>query len=176
MGEKNESNEFKELISKLEKSSEFKEQKKQSPDMFLAHVFVMFDDANKDLYQLGYYVKKTQNIITFIVKFEDGKIKSIETVQGSDILRTGAEIKKLDLEKVKLSSKKVFEIAENLKKEKYSSEPVSKAFLILQNLDDKQVFNFTFMTASFKTINIKILSDEGAIVGSSLKNLINILK
>lgn len=168
--------EFQNLISQLESRNEFKEIKTQSPDIFLAHIFVMFDEENKNIYQIGFFDRLKQSMTTFIVKLNNSQIENIQIAQGDEILKVSDEIKKLEFKKVNFSSKQILETAENFKKEKYPSEPVSKAFFILQNLDDKQIFNFTFMTSSFKTLNIKIDSDDGNIVGFSLKNLMNILK
>lgn len=169
-------NEFKKMVFQLEETDVFKEWKSSHMSNFLSHIFVMLDEANKDSYQLGYFDPKEIKTATFIVQTKDGNILNVQLLESSEILKTDNDLLELDLEKIKFSTKEVLEIAVKFKEENHPSLPVIKSFFILQNTKPKQIFNFTFLTNSFKTLNIKIASDEGNIVQSSLKSLINILK
>ncbi len=169
-------NEFKKVVFKLEETAVFKEWRAGHMSNFLSHIFVMLDEANKDLYQLGYFDPKKIKTTTFIVQIKNGNILNVQLLESSEILKTDGILLKLDLKKIKLGAKEVLDIAVKFKEDNYPLLTVVKSFFVLQNIRPKQVFNFTFLANSFKTLNIKISSDGGSIVRSSLKSLINILK
>lgn len=166
---------FSELISNLVSTKEFQEWKQQNPGIFLSSVFMLFDEANKDLYQIGYFNPHQNAIATFIVRVENTAITSVEIAQTSDIVESKHKIREIDLDKVGYSPQEVLAIADDFRKNSYPHLQAIKSFCILQKLTD-QIFNFTFLTSSFQTLNIRISSDEGRICESSLKSLISILK
>ncbi len=175
MKAKKRQNFFSELISNLSSTREFQELKQQNPGIFLSSVFMLFDEANKDLYQVGYFDPQQNSVTTFIVRVENTAIASLEIAQASDIVESKYKIQEIDLGKVSYSPQEILVIANDFKKNNYPHLPVIKSFCILQKLTN-QVFNFTFLTSSFQTLNIRLSSDEGSIVESSLKSLISILK
>ena len=59
----------KEIISKLEGKKKWTEWKKINYSSSLVHIFKMFDEANKDEIQVGYY-NKDDTITTFIISGE----------------------------------------------------------------------------------------------------------
>lgn len=166
---------FSELISNLSSTREFQELKQQNPGIFLSSVFILFDAANKGLYQVGYFDPQQNSVTTFILRVEDTAIASLEIAQASGIVESKYKIQEIDLGKVSYSPQEVLIIANDFKKNNYPHLAVIKSFCILQKLEN-QVFNFTFLSSSFQTLNIRISSDEGRIMESSLKSLISILK
>ena len=66
--------EFKEVVSAVENSTEFKEWRKSNTD-FLAHAFVLLDEANKNIWQIGYLNEAEKKATTFI--FENGVISLV---------------------------------------------------------------------------------------------------
>ena len=56
--------------------------------------------------------------------------------------------------------------------ENYKGSSMFKAFMILQNIDAGQVWNITFVTQQFKTINIKIDANTGSCVSHKMISLI----
>ena len=61
---------------------------------------------------------------------------------------------------------------EKLQKEKYPKESTMKRIIILQNLENfGNVWNITYFTQSFNTLNIKIKTDSGKIVEHKLTPL-----
>ena len=81
------------------------------------------------------------------------------------------KIKSLNIEKVKIDYENALKTASELQKEKYKTEIPFKQITILQNIDEGQVWNFTFITQAFKTLNIKIDAKTGEIVKDELINL-----
>ena len=157
-----------EIIKKLESSKEFKEYNKKNQDIFLAHVFYMIDDVNKDVVQIGYYNKKTEMIVTFIIEKDKITMNPEEKV----FKEQKTAIKKLDLANVKIDVNEALEIAEDIQKQKYSAQIPVKRIAILQHLPVGQVWNITCLTQSFKTLNIKIDSGTKKIVSDSLISVV----
>jgi hypothetical protein len=159
--------ELKEVLASVEKSSEFKTWRDSHKKAYLAHAFVMLDEANKDIWQIGYFDSENNLMSTFVVS--SGKI---EIIPDQEVLKSEHKIEELEPEKVKLSVKEALDVAEKYRKEHYSKEIVAKTFFIIQVVDNHgQVFNVTFFTAAFKTINIKLSTIDGKVLHHSCETL-----
>lgn len=163
--------ELKDKLSKLEQSKVFIEWKKNKSDSYLAHIFRMLDEANKDIWQFGYY-NKDDTITTFIMDVE----KVNELPEQEIFKKDKHKLEPLVMDKVKLGFDKVVEKSTNLQQEKYKSHPVMKTIIILQIVEEGQVFNVTFVTQTFNTINIRIDSSSGEIVKEKLSSLMEMAK
>ncbi len=162
---------LKESIKKLESSKTFKDYKKTNPDAYLTSTFLMAENLEED-WQLDYYSIKSKKITSFVIK---DKIKSMPETKPFQEKET--IIEKLDIDKIKIDFKKVLEIADKLKKEKYKNETLTKKIIVLQNLKEfGQIWNLTFLTSSFKTLNIKINASSGKILKENLASLITFTK
>ena len=159
---------IKEILKRLYDDESYKEWKKEHADDFLAHVFVMCDDANKDLCQVGFYNKETDAISSFLIEPD-----KIALVPDQEIFRhPGAEIKALNPENISITSEQALEKAADVKKEKYSSFSPMKQFFIIQNIDGKDVYNMTFVSTDLQTLNIRITGD-GEVLEDSVHNLVD---
>jgi len=156
--------EIKDVLKRLEGSSEFKEWKKKNKDSFLAHVFKMLDEANKNDWQIGYY-NKDDTITTFILTPRGINIAETENI----FKRPEAKVKRLEKEKIKIDITKALEKAEKIQTKEYKQEMPFKIITILQRLDIGQVYNITYITQSFKVLNFKIDSSSGKVLKKSLK-------
>ncbi|MBD3310343.1 hypothetical protein GF351_03935 [Candidatus Woesearchaeota archaeon] len=152
---------LKQALQRLEKDSTFREWEKKHKNYCLAHCFVMLDDLNKHIWQIGYYSKDKDKITTFVIQPD-----SIQIAEDADVFRKpGTKIRPVDMEKVNIDIDKAIEIADTCQRENYKGNDPSKAVIILQNLDDYgQVFNITFVTQTMKTLNFKISSDKGKLL------------
>ena len=65
--------EIKDIVKKLEDNPEFSSWKKENKESYLTHIFKMDDEANKDIWQIGYY-NKDGTITTFVIEKDDIKI------------------------------------------------------------------------------------------------------
>ena len=161
---------IKNLIKNLKSSSEFKNWRKTHKQDYLVHIFKMIDKANQDIWQIGYYSKENDKITTFILE----KTK-VTIVPEAEIFRKEKhEIKALDLKKIKIDFKQAIDKAKELQKKEYKTEKSLKEFTILQHLENFQVWNTTFVTTSFKTLNMKINAETGKIETHDLRSLIDI--
>jgi Zn-dependent metalloprotease len=159
----------KKLIADLEKNSEFKEWRKTSKKYYLAHIFAMLDEINKDSYQVGYSSPDCTKITTFIVSKDD-----IQIAPDNEVFKKpGTTIAKLDVSKIKIDSDEAMAKAEEHRKKSYKQDSPIKIFFIIQNLDLGQVYNVTFVTNTFKTINIKISATDGKILHSEATSLMD---
>jgi hypothetical protein len=164
--------ETKETYSLLIKSKEFKDWKKKSAGSYLAHVFRMFDEENKGLWQFGYY-NSDDTITTFLVEGN-----SVKQIPSQNIFKKdNVAIAELKMSLVKIDFESAMEKACKIQSEKYGSHPVLKSFAILQKIGNDQVFNITFLTKTFNMLNLRIDSGNGGIVNekfSSLASMMNV--
>ena len=160
--------EIKDVLKRLEQNKEFKEWKKKNKYSFLAHVFKMLDDANIDDWQIGYY-NKDDTITTFIITPSDIKIAETENI----FKKPEAKIKKLDKEKIKIDITEALQTAEKIQVTEYKAETPFKIITILQTLDIGQVYNITYVTQSFKILNLKIDSSNGKVLKKSLNSIMD---
>lgn len=141
-----------EELGKLFDSDDYRDYKKKYTDSYLVHVF--FSKAKSvDIIEAGYY------------NIKDGSITSFKL--GKEILLSSTEmplkdnnskssIKELDLKKVNYGFNDALSAALKLQKEKYPKESALKEIIVLQDLGDGPLYNITFITSTFKTLNIKI--------------------
>ncbi|MBW3001642.1 hypothetical protein KY338_00610 [Candidatus Woesearchaeota archaeon] len=158
--------EFKKLIQEIESTKEFKDWKEKHPDFYLVHAFVMKDQSNQEVWQIGYYDKNT-NKMEIIVKQGD----KIEFAPAQEILKASQEILPLDPDEVKIDYNKAIEIALDCIKENYPKEPILKNFFIIQHLEGATIYNITYVAQTFKTINVKVSSTDGKIIKHSCEKL-----
>jgi hypothetical protein len=152
------------VMKQLESSKIFKEWRKENENYYLVHAFLMIDPKVKQVWQIGYYNKKNDKIVTFDVGDE------IFQNPESDVFKKEGVVNPLDLKKVKVDYNKALKIAEKFAKEHYPNYKIGKKILILQNLD-KEVWNMTFVGISFETLNIKIDAKEGKIFYHNLSKI-----
>jgi len=145
----------KEIIEELGKSPEFKSWREEHKNFHLAH---FFKDCSKEEIEVGY----TNNDILAIFTLSS---RGIRFSEEDEILKEdNLKINMLDIAKVKLDFEQAIEIARKINKEKYNNIQSIKEIVILQNIEAGQVYNITFITNSFETINIKIDAETGKVL------------
>ena len=153
----------KEFIEKLENHPEFKEWKKKNQKSYLAHLFKMVDNLNKGIWQIGYY-NEDGTITTFIIEDKDIKIIPEQEI----FQKKKRKVHKIDLSKVKLDVDKALEIAKDFQTKNLSGNEPTKIMLILQNIADNNIYNITYITKSFNTLNMKIDAITGKIISHEI--------
>lgn len=162
--------EFTEALKKLETSKEYKDWAKENKDSYLSHAFIMVDPNIKEEWQIGYCDNANEKIITFAIG--EGITKNPDAEPFKDETR----IRELDPKRVKLTMQDALGKAEDVQKKKYSAHTPFKKIVILQNLDVGQVWNITYVTNTFKTLNIKIDAETGEILKDDLIDFFRIDK
>jgi len=159
---------IKQTIKKVESSKAFKSFIRAHPDYFLAHCFTMVSEGDKSfVWELGYYSEKTDKLVVFETE------PKIIMRPEEDAFKKEGTIKKLELNKVKISTSKVLDICDELVKKKYSGQSITKKIIILQNLE-KQIFNITLVTLSFNILNIKIDAASGEVVSDNIQSIMTL--
>src|SRR3989338_10807342 len=151
--------ELKETIEKLESNKEFQEWHKKHRDFFLAHAFVMLDEANIDIWQIGFFNPEQSVMTTFFVENEKLKI-----LPNQEVLKSNIEIHPLLYENVTFLSQAAMNEATQLLRTEFKNTKVVKTFFIIQQFHQKPVYNIACFTQAFKTINIKIKAVDGTIL------------
>jgi len=158
---------FHEVLAKLTNHTIFKDWNKGHKESFLAHGFMMLDEENKDIWQIGFYNPESSKMTTFIVG------KTIEHTAEQEVLESGAPIEKLPVEEVKVLPEKALALAKDLLKKEFAKEIPIKEFFIIQHIDKQTMFNITYFTQSFKTVNIKIDARSGEVVSKNIQALMD---
>ena len=157
---------FLEALKKLEDSEDFKRWKKDHRDMYLVHGFTMLGNSKEGPmnWQIGYYDQK------------DDKITPIDVGSGINIgspqqaFKKNDSIKELEVKNIKISLKEALNKNEEARLEKFAKETPMKIFVIIQDLDEGQVWNITTATNTMNTINTKIDSSTGEIISIKTEN------
>ena len=98
--------------------------------------------------------------------------QNISVIPDQEVLKAQQRILPLNPEDVILRVADALSIAQKTKTENYPQELPAKTFFIIQNLEEHgAVFNITYFTASFKTINIKLSTKDGAVLHHTMQAL-----
>lgn len=155
-----------ETLARLTRHPVFQEWRAKNSDYFLAHAFVMLDEPNKDIWQIGFYNPDKERMVTFIVA-----LNSIQKTEEQEVLKSEGGIQPLKPEDVKLSVEEALKIAKQCYDQNYKAEKPIKEFFIIQHAEGHAIFNITYFTQGLKTINIKIDSATGKIFKHSVQSL-----
>jgi hypothetical protein len=156
--------EIKELISKLESSSEFKSWEEQNKGFYVVHIFYMTGHPP----QIGYYNEEVDKIITFDVG------EKIVVNPTSEVFKENKKkVEILDIGKIKLDTPEVIEKVKAFKTENYPNEIIDKEMTLLQEIDGNFVYNTTYFTKAFNTLNVKVNADSGEIMSHDLSSLVS---
>ncbi|NQV08845.1 hypothetical protein HQ529_03270 [Candidatus Woesearchaeota archaeon] len=159
---------IKKLVEKLTNSKTFKDWKKQNKECYITHLFAMLEE--KIEWQIGYYNKKHDMITSFIIG-DDVTISDESEVFKKD----KKAVEELDINKVKIDFDKAVKTADKFQKEKYPTETPMKKIIILQSIDG-QIWNMTYVSRNFNTLNMRIDSETGEMKSHELSSLLSLGK
>lgn len=164
---------LRDALKKLEENDEFKDWNKKNLDNFFSYAFTLLEDKNSHPWQLGYYHKSTDKVVTFTINDD-----SIEMQKEEEVFKKpDMKVKKVDIKKVKVPFKDILKITEEFRKKEYSKELVNKTMIILQNLEGYGIiWNITYVTHAFNTLNIKVNAESGKIIKHSLDSIMSFVK
>ena len=152
---------IKELVSKIEESSEFKEFIASDKDSYLANIFQIIEQG-QSIWQVGYFNSQKDKMTLFV--FLDSILK---VVPNQDVFKKpGSTVEKLDLSVVSVSLDEASSKVDKIIDEKYSAMKPIKRIVILQNQSGKTIWNFTFMAQSMPinirldATNLELISDK----------------
>ena len=157
------------LIAKLRETDKFKQWQKKNPSAKLVHLFLMLDPGTDVKYDIGFYDLKKKLMTSFIV---DDKLDNIEISESNEIFTPDkSTIKPLDESRIKIHFEEACAKCNALQQEKYKQHAPMKEVVILQNLEAGQVWNITYITKTFQTLNMKVDAETGEIVEDKLHQI-----
>ncbi len=150
---------FREALTRLEKSEEFKEWQKEHPHAALAHFFTLITGNNKHgPWDIGYYHVEEDKLTVFSMK------EKIEVRPSLEVFKKGGEVEELELEKVKLSlAEAEKKLADYLEEEKFGGK-LLHGMAILQKLDRKNIWNISRFSSTLLVFNVKVDAENGEIL------------
>lgn len=156
---------FHQALEMLEKSSVFRDWKKEHSAASLVHFFWMPPES----VHIGYY-EPAQDILTSFILSE-----KIMKKEDTEIFKEQGSIPPLAMEKVTIKLSEALEKAAAQQKEKYSHDAVSKQIVFLQTIDAQPVYNMTLITETFKFLHLFIHATTGAIVRETIQPLFDLV-
>ena len=160
-------------VEKLEANPEFLEWKKENKDSFLSYAFTVLEKDAQPEWQIGYYDRKKDRITSFTFRGSGIAIQPDEEV----FKKEDADVAKLDMKKVKVPLDKAMSYADEFRQKKFSGEEPIKIIAILQNIPKLSiVWNMTYITKSFKMLNMKIDACSGKVVNYDMSSLMDLRK
>ena len=159
--------ELKPALKKLEESSEFKQWRRKSKSTYLSYAFKIPQEMPNE-WQLGFYDRKKDRITTFVINETDVKIRPEEEV----FKKEESKINEVRLESVKISFDNAAMKAKEFQEKNFPKDKSVKTIAILQNLPELgNVWNITYVTEAFNTLNMKIDASNGRILEHNLASV-----
>ena len=158
-------------LNNLKNSKVFTKWRKYHKDTFFSYAFKIKEEMPNGDWQLGFYDKKSDTITTFVIEGGRVSIRPNEEI----FKRDETDINKLDIEKVKLSFDAIVQNAVQFQQKNYPKDKSIKTIAILQNIQEfGDIWNLTFVTESFNTLNMKINASNGKIVEHRLSSILSL--
>ena len=154
-------------VRRLQQSPLFQDWKGKNAEAYLTHVFYMTDMEA----QVGYYDPTRDKVVTFTMADVITQNPPQQVFKKTD-----DPVKPLDVESIQLSSIRVIESAREFQEKNFSGHSVIKEIIILQHLDEGQVYNVTFMTQAMSTLNMKFSAENGNLLSHQLKSVMDLGK
>ena len=163
---------LKPALKKLEESKDYKDWHKSNKDTYFSYAFKIPQEM-PDEWQLGFYNKKNDRITTFVMNGSAIIIRPEEEV----FKREETKINKIELEKVNLTFDNAISKANEFQSKNYPKDKSVKTIVILQNISKYgNVWNITYITESFNTLNMKIDASSGKVLEHNLSSVFSFKK
>lgn len=161
---------FFEAIQAVQDSDEF-----SVPEgAYLAHVFKMFDDANVDEWQVGFYDPAADELVVFTVSASSGVRKN---PPAEAFKRDDSAIAPLEADKLSVAPQEAIRTAKQLLSDEHPGHPAKQTILLAQTLDvHGQVYNVTVVTETFHMLNVKVSTESGDVVDKRFDHLMSLKK
>jgi len=165
--------ELKATLNKLKNNQIFNKFKNNNKNAYFSYAFKLLGEKDFDGWQFGFYTKENDKVTTFAVNEEKIEINQEEEV----FKKPSMSVNEINLDKIKLSLEKILEKVEAFRKKTYPKELQEKIIIILQNLDDfGNIWNITYITKAFNTLNIKSSAENGKILQHKLSSIFDFKK
>lgn len=157
-----------ESIKKIKESKIFLDWEKTNPDNYLVHAFKMIEHNSETGWQLGFYLKSKDRMVTFFAE-PDISISPEEEIFKED----ERKIPEVDENDIKIDYQEALNVAKKFQEENFKNDAPQKTIIILQNLGSGAVFNLTYITQRFNTLNIKIDAKSANVLDHKLTSILS---
>ena len=164
---------LKPALKKLEESPSFRKWKQKNKSTYFSYAFKIPQEMGADDWQLGFYNKKKDRITTFIIVDGNIKVKPEEEI----FKKEETKVNEVELNKVKLAFDDAMAKANDFQQKNFPKDKSVKTIVILQNINGfGNIWNITYVTEAFNTLNMKIDSSNGRILEHNLASVFSFRK
>lgn len=164
--------ELKLALKKLEESKNFRDWRKKNKNDYFSYAFNIPQEM-PDEWQLGFYSNKKDKLTTFVINSSSVSIRPEE-----EIFKKGkTKINEIELEKINLTFNDAISKANEFQSKSYPKDKSIKTIAVLQNIAGYgNIWNITYVTESFNTLNMKIGASNGKILEHNLSSVFSFRK
>ena len=163
---------LKSALKKLEGSRDFKKWRQKNKKDFFSYAFKIPQEMSSE-WQIGFYDAKKDRITTFVIGETSIKIRPEEEV----FKREESKISEVKIDKVKVAFDNALEKAEEFQSKNFPNNKSIKTIAILQNMQSLgNIWNITYITESFNTLNMKIDASTGKVVEHNFASILSFRK
>ncbi len=150
-----------EMLAKIEKSEKYVSWKKKHPKGYLSHFFcpISADCELKSDWEVGFYDADSEKMTVFAC----GEKITVKKKEDDVFKKPEQKVEELEIVSVKIPFDKAVDVFAGHVEELFPKAGRGDGFVILQNLEGKSLWNFTFITKDLKFINIKINAENGEV-------------
>ncbi|MEK6820163.1 MAG: hypothetical protein AABX71_00440 [Nanoarchaeota archaeon] len=149
---------FSDFLKKVEESPEFKKFKQEHKKAYLCAGFFVLDfEANKNMYQIDFFLPEKKRMATFLIDEEIRmKLSEIMKVKKQAVENLTGKIK-IDLQSLK-------GIVENEMKNRAITQEIKKIIAVLQSQKGKNIWLLNCITSKLDLLKLKISDADSGIL------------
>ncbi len=148
--------EAKEAIEAVKGSEEYAHWKEANTDGYLSGFFTLMEKDSEGDQLVLFYEPGKDRVISF-------NASNPSDVREDDVMKAGKTVLELSLDDVELTMETAMKSAEELYEAEYQQKVSVKTIIILQHLEEGVLWNITFVTPQFKTVNVRLDAKTGEI-------------
>ena len=160
-------------LKKLEESNEYRKWRQKNKNTYLSYAFKIPQEMKSEEWQFGFYDKKKDKITTFVISRDNIKARPEEDIFKKEEMK----IEGIQLDKVKLTFDNAVAKANEFQQKNFPKDKSVKTIAILQNMPKfGNVWNITYVTEAFNTLNMKIDAATGKVLEHNLSSIFSFRK
>ena len=164
---------LKTALKSLENNADFKRWHTKNKHTYFSYAFKIPQEMRQDEWQFGFYNSDNDKITTFVVWDNSISIRPEEEV----FKKEETKINKIDINKVKLAFDNALQKADEFQSNNFPNNKSVKTIAILQNVPALgNIWNITYITETFNTLNMKIDASTGKIAEHNFASILSFRK
>lgn len=163
---------IKPALKLLEESKYYKDWHNKNKNTSFSYAFRIPQEM-PDEWQLGFYDKKKDKITTFVVNGSSISIRAEEEIFKKD----ETKISGIEIDKIGITFDDAILKSNEFQSKNYPKDKSVKTIAILQNMPAYgNIWNITYITESFNTLNMKIAASSGKVLEHSISSVFSFKK